>query len=34
MKYIYSYCIVCDFINTEIIYEKRNKLLSRRTNPK
>lgn len=34
MKYIYSYCIDWDFINTEIIREKRLQLLSGRTNPK
>lgn len=34
MKYIYSYCIDWDFVNTEIIREKRLQLLSGRTNLK
>ena len=34
MKYIYCYCIDWDFVNTEIIHEKRLQLLSGRTNPK
>ena len=34
MKYIYCYCIDWDFVNNEIIHEKRLQLLSGRTNPK